>query len=270
MTDTLTLGEGSVLLDRADGVATIPLNRPDVLNSIDTDMWIGLLEAFRMVTDDPADRAVVLRGAGRAFCAGADLAGAADGKGAAGEDRTLIDHMRKIAQVCLALHELPKPVVSAVHGIAAGAGCNLALGADIVVASEEGRFCQVFARRGLSIDFGGSWLLPRLVGLHKAKELTLLGEMVPAAEAHRIGLVNRLVDADGFDAEVADVAHRLAAGPPIALAASKRLLNAGLSSSMTEALEAESFVQVVNFGTKDALEGVTAFLEKRPATFQGR
>jgi enoyl-CoA hydratase/carnithine racemase len=270
MTDTLTLGEGTVLVDRADGVATITLNRPEILNSINFEMWHGLLEAFRAVTDEPTDRCVVVRGAGRAFCSGADLSDAAEGRGAAGVGRTHIDNMRKIAEVCLALHELPKPVVAAVQGIAAGAGCNLALGADIIVASEEARFCQIFSRRGLSIDFGGSWLLPRLVGLHKAKELTLLGEMVPADEAHRMGLVNRLVTATEFDAQVADLARRLADGPPIALAASKRLLNAGLSSSMAEALEAESFVQCVNFGTEDAVEAVMAFLEKREASFKGR
>jgi 2-(1,2-epoxy-1,2-dihydrophenyl)acetyl-CoA isomerase len=274
MSDTLTLGEGTVRLHRADGIATITLDRPDVLNAIDHRMWGGLLEAFRTVTDEPRDRCVVLRGEGRAFCAGADLADAASGEGAAGVGRSTIDHMRKIAEVCLAVHECPKPVVARVHGIAAGAGCNLALGADLVVAGSGARFCEIFVRRGLSIDFGGSWLLPRLVGLHKAKELTLLGEMVDAAEAHRIGLVSRLVDTtdglDALDAEVADVAGRLAAGPPIAMAASKRLLNAGLTSSMTQALEAESNIQCVNFGTEDAVEAVSAFLEKREASFRGR
>ena len=270
MTDTLALGEGTVLLDRADGIATITLNRPDVLNSIDQDMWGGLLEAFRSVTDEPADRCIVLRGTGRAFCSGADLSDAVQGRGAAGTNRSLMENMRKIAEVCLALHELPKPVVAAVHGVAAGAGCNLALGADLVIAGPDARFCEIFSRRGLSIDFGGSWLLPRLVGLHKAKELTLLGEMVDASEAHRIGLVNRLTDADGFEPEVADVARRLADGPPIALAASKRLLNQGLTSSMSQALEAESNVQSVNFGTKDVAEAVAAFLDKREARFQGR
>lgn len=266
----MTLGEGTVLLARSDGVATITLDRPDVLNAINHDMWHGLLDAFRRVTDDPGDRCVVLRGAGTAFCSGADLTDAAEGRGAAGTGRSDIDNMRKIAEVCLALHELPKPVVSAVHGVAAGAGCNLALAADIIVAGPDARFCQIFARRGLSIDFGGSWLLPRLVGLHKAKELTLLGEMIDAPEAHRIGLVNRLADAGGFDGEVSDVATRLAGGPPIALAASKRLLTAGLSSSIAEALEAESMVQCVNFRTADTVEAVMAFLEKREPHFQGR
>lgn len=274
MHDAQMLGGGTVRLERADGIATVTLNRPEVLNAIDGPMWSGLLDAFRAVTEEPADRCVVIRGEGRGFCAGADLSGAAAGEGAAGTDRPEIDHMRRIAEVCLALHECPKPVVARVHGIAAGAGCNLALGADLVIAGSEARFCQIFSRRGLSIDFGGSWLLPRLVGLHKAKELTLLGEMVDAAEAHRIGLVNRLVDTsagpDALDDEVAAVARRLADGPPIALAASKRLLNAGLSSSMAQALEAESNVQCVNFRTRDAVEAVTAFLEKREPTFQGR
>lgn len=270
MSERIELGAGTVLLERDDGVATLTLQRPDVLNAIDADMWQGLLDAFRTVAADPGDRCLVLRGAGRAFCSGADLASAATGRGAAGQGRTEIDNMRRIAEVCLALHELPTPVVARVHGIAAGAGCNLALAADIVVAGRAARFSEIFSRRGLSVDFGGSWLLPRLVGMHRAKELVLLGDVIDAAEADRIGLVNRVVDDEDLDATVADIARRLADGPPIALAASKRLLNAGPASSLAQALEAETFVQCTNFGTADTREAITAFLEKRPPRFQGR
>jgi 2-(1,2-epoxy-1,2-dihydrophenyl)acetyl-CoA isomerase len=270
MTETIELGEGTVLLERADGVATLTLDRPDVLNAVDGHMWQGLLAAFRMVADEPADRCLVLQGRGRAFCSGADLAAAATGFGAAGQGRSDVDNMRKIAEVCLALHELPTPTVARVHGIAAGAGCNLALAADIVVAGTSARFCEIFARRGLSVDFGGSWLLPRLVGIHRAKELVLLGDMIDSAEADRIGLVNRVVADDELDGEVARIARRLADGPPIALAASKRLLNQGLTVSLAQALEAETNVQVANFGTADTREAVLAFLEKRDPRFEGR
>ncbi len=269
--EQIVLGDGTVRLDRREGVATITLNRPEVLNAINADMWHGLLAAFRLVADDPADRCVVLAGEGRAFCSGADLSDSAGGRGAAGMGGSAVANMRKIAEVCLALHEVPTPVVARVHGIAAGAGLNLALAADIVIAGPDARFSEIFARRGLSVDFGGSWLLPRLVGLHRAKELVLLAETLDADEAHRIGLVNRLApDAAALDEEVASVARRLADGPPIALAASKRLLQAGLGSSLSEALEAESNVQCVNFTTKDTAEAVSAFLEKREPRFTGR
>jgi enoyl-CoA hydratase/carnithine racemase len=267
MSDPLGLGEGTVLLERDAGIATITLNRPDVLNAIDHDMWQGLLAAFRAVRDDPSDRCVVLRGSGRGFCAGADLTAPV---GAAGPGRTPVDDMRRIAEVCLAVHELPTPVVARVHGVAAGAGCNLALAADIVIAGTEARFSQIFAKRGLSIDFGGSWLLPRLVGMHRAKELALLADVIDAAEADRIGLVNRVVPADELDDAVGDIARRIADGPPIALAATKRLLNAGPNVSLAEALEAETFVQCHNFHTRDTAEAVRAFIEKRDPTFEGR
>ncbi|MFZ4516811.1 MAG: enoyl-CoA hydratase/isomerase family protein [Microthrixaceae bacterium] len=271
MTETLTLGEGTVRLERADGIATITLDRPEVLNAINAEMWHGLLSAFRLVADEPEDRCVVLTGSGRAFCSGADLSDAAGGKGAAGMGRSNMDNMRKIAEVCLAVHECPTPVVARVQGIAAGAGCNLALAADIVLAGPDARFSEIFARRGLSVDFGGSWLLPRLVGLQRAKELVLLAEVIDAAEAHRMGLVNRVAaDLDGLDEEVRSVARRLADGPPIALAASKRLLQSGWGSSLSEALEAESNAQCVNFSTKDTVEAVSAFLEKREPRFTGR
>jgi len=267
---TVELGGGAVLLERSDGVATVTLNRPDVLNAIDHHMWNGLLEAFRSVADAPGDRCVVLRGAGRAFCSGADLSDAAAGVGAAGAGRSDIDNMRRIADVCLAVHECPTPVIARVHGAAVGAGWNLALAADLVVASDDARFSQIFVRRGLSVDFGGSWVLPRLVGMQRAKELVLLGDMIDADEARQFGLVNRVVPAAELDATVADLAGRIAAGPPIAIAASKRLLNAGAQSSLDVALEAESNVQCLNFTTSDTVEAVRAFLERREPRFTGR
>jgi 2-(1,2-epoxy-1,2-dihydrophenyl)acetyl-CoA isomerase len=263
-------GDGTIAFELDGGVATATLNRPQRLNAIDRDMWAGLIELGRWVSESSEVRCLVLTGAGRAFCSGADLAAAAAGEGAAGEERHLVDQMRRTAEAALAVHGIPQPVVAKLNGVAAGAGANLALAADLVVASEEASFIQVFARRGLSVDFGGSWVLPRLVGLHRAKQMALLADVVDAAEAERIGLVNRVVPHELLDEAVAEWAGRLAAGPPIALAATKRLLNAGISSSLDQALEAETMVQAVNFGTEDVAEAVAAFLDKREPEFRGR
>jgi 2-(1,2-epoxy-1,2-dihydrophenyl)acetyl-CoA isomerase len=157
-----------------------------------------------------------------------------------------------------------------VNGVAAGAGCNLALGCDLVIASDRARFSEIFSKRGLSVDFGGSWLLPRLVGMHKAKELVFLAEIIDAAEADRIGLVNRVVPHDELDATVREIAGRLAALPPVQLSVSKRLLNQSLSVSMADALEFEDVAQVLNFQSADTAEAVAAFVEKRPPKFTGR
>jgi 2-(1,2-epoxy-1,2-dihydrophenyl)acetyl-CoA isomerase len=252
-------------VDRAGGVLTITLNRPEKKNAINGQMWVDLLATFRDAADDGDVRVVVITGAGGAFCSGADLS-----PGGRGEDKHQLTRMRDVADVCLALHHLPKPVIAKVGGVAAGAGCNLALGCDLIVASDEARFSEIFARRGLTIDFGGSYVLPRLVGLHKAKELALFADVISAAEAERLGIVNRVVPAAELDAFVDDWAARLAAGPPLALSMTKRLLNDGLHMSLDQALEAEGMAQTVNFGTADTAEAMAAFIEKRDPTFTGR
>src|SRR3954468_19098866 len=199
-------------IDRADGVLTVTLNRPEKKNAINGTMWEELLATFRDAATDGDVRVVVLTGAGGAFCSGADLS-------AGGRDtpKHQLNRMRDVADVCLALHHLPKPVIAKVGGVAAGAGCNMALGCDLIVASDDARFSEIFARRGLTIDFGGSFVLPRLVGVHKAKELALLADIISAQEAEQLGIVNRVVPAAELDAFVDDWAARLAAGPPIAL-----------------------------------------------------
>ena len=160
------------------------------------------------------------------------------------------------------LHELPLPTIAAVNGVAAGAGCNLALGCDLIVASERARFAEIFAKRGLALDFGGSWVLPRLIGLHRAKELAFLAEIIDATEAERIGLVNRVVAHDQLAAEVATLAARLAAMPPLQLAVVKRQLNDGLGRTMAEALEAEAIAQSLMFTSRDSAEALIAFVQK--------
>jgi enoyl-CoA hydratase/carnithine racemase len=255
----------TLLLDRApNGVVTLTLNRPAKKNAMNAAMFNELLAVFREVGDSPSDRALVITGAGDAFCSGADL-------GERGNDtRHPLLRLHWVADVALALHRIPKPTIAKVNGVAVGAGMNLALGCDLIVASEQARFSEIFARRGLSIDFGGSWLLPRLVGMHRAKELALLADVVSAKEAAELGLVNRVVAASQIDTFVADWADRLAAGPPLALSMTKRLLTNSFSMTMDEALEAEGLAQSVNAGTEDTPEAIRAFLEKREPKFKGR
>jgi len=252
-------------VDLSDHVLTVTLNRPEKKNAINGTMWEELLSTFRDAAVNADVRVVVLTGAGGAFCSGADLS-----PGGREEGKHQLARMRDVADVCLALHHLPKPVIAKVGGVAAGAGCNMALGCDLIVASDDARFSEIFARRGLTIDFGGSWVLPRLVGLHKAKELALLADIISAADAEKLGIVNRVVPAAELDAFVDDWARRLASGPPIALSMTKKLLNDSLSMSLDQALEAEGMAQTVNFGTVDTAEAMMAFVEKRDPSFSGR
>jgi 2-(1,2-epoxy-1,2-dihydrophenyl)acetyl-CoA isomerase len=248
----------------ASGVVTLTLNRPEKKNAMNAAMFNELLAVFRDVNDSTADRVLVITGAGDAFCSGADL-------GDRGKDtRHALARLRWVADIVLALHRIPKPVIAKVNGVAAGAGMNLALGCDLIVASEAARFSEIFARRGLTIDFGGSWLLPRLIGMHRAKELAFFADIISAKEAAELGLVNRVVPAAELDAFVDDWAARLAAGPPIALSMTKRLLTNSFAMSMDEAVEAEGMAQTVNSGTEDAPEAIRAFLEKREPHFKGR
>ena len=251
---------------RRDQVATVTLDRPRRKNAATVLMWHELHRLLVGLGRDDSVRVVVLTGAGDAFCSGADLADGDSG----GPPRHWTRRMEEVNDVCLALHALPQPTIARVNGVAAGAGANLAFGCDLVVAADTARFSQIFARRGLSIDFGGSWLLPRLVGLHKALELALLADMVDADEALRIGLVNRVVPFAELDAAVDEWAVRLVDSPPIALASIKRLVRFGSYSSLADALAAEGVAQSVNFSTSDTIEAFAAFLEKREPTFQGR
>jgi len=252
-------------VERADGIVTITLNRPQLKNAMSPQMFDELRAAFREISADPErDRVVVVTGAGGAFCSGADLSGLGT------VSMHQLPWMRQVGQACAALHELPQPVIAKVVGVAAGAGANLALGCDLIVASDDARFSEIFARRGLSIDFGGSYVLPRLVGMHKAKELAFFADIISAKEALEFGIVNRVVPAAEIDAFVDDWARRLAAGPPIALSMTKKLLNQSFSVTIEQALEAEGQAQTVNFGTADVAEAMAAFAEKRDPTFRGR
>jgi 2-(1,2-epoxy-1,2-dihydrophenyl)acetyl-CoA isomerase len=254
----------TIVVERAGGVVTITLNRPERKNAINLTMWDELLAAFQEIADGTTDRVLVITGAGGAFCSGADLGGGVT------SDRHQLAQMRHVADVAIRLHRLTIPTIAKVGGVAAGAGLNLALGCDLIVASDEARFSEIFARRGLSIDFGGSWLLPRLIGLHKAKELAFFADIISAKEAEAIGIVNRVVPAGDLDAFVDHWASKLAAGPPLALSLTKTMLNNAFAVSMDQALEDEGRSQTVNFSTADTMEAMRAFMEKRDPKFEGR
>jgi enoyl-CoA hydratase/carnithine racemase len=262
----------TITVDRREGVVTITLRRPERKNAVNGPMWDELLAEFRAIAGSTTDRAVVITGAGGEFCSGADVGDMAPARDPAdaGPAQHALAGMRHVGDICLALHRLPQPTVAKVRGVAVGAGANLALVCDLVVAGETARFSEIFARRGLSIDFGGSWILPRVVGMHRAKELALLADIIGADEAERMGLVNRVLPDAELDGFVAEWAGRLAAGPPIALAMTKRLLNNSFNVTLEEALDDEGLSQAVNFSTKDTAEAVMAFVEKRAPTFRGR
>ena len=255
-------------VERDGGVVTLTIDRPERKNAITGEMWRGLAEIFDDLATRRDDRVLVITGAGDAFCSGADLTAAAAGDAPSGAGASVAS-MRMVGRAALRLHELPLPTIAAVNGVAAGAGCNLALGCDLIVASDRARFTEIFARRGLALDFGGSWLLPRLVGLHRAKELAFLADIIDAAEAERIGLVNRVVPHDRLFVEVDALAVRLAAMPPLQLAVIKRQLNDGSRHTMAEAIEFEDVAQALMFSSSDTAEAMIAFVEKREPRFTG-
>lgn len=244
-----------------DGVRTLTLNRPHRRNALDARLWVELADALRALKREQDVRALVLTGAGGAFCSGADI-----GTGEQIHPRYKLD---RLTDVALALHELAIPTIAKVTGIAVGAGWNLALGCDLVVATPESRFCQIFSKRGLSVDLGGSWLLPKIVGLQQAKRLVLLADMIDADEAHGLGLVTWVKPAGEIDGFVDELADRLAAGPPFALAQSKALLNDGATATLREALANEARAQPGNFATADSAEAYAAFAAKRDPEFSG-
>jgi 2-(1,2-epoxy-1,2-dihydrophenyl)acetyl-CoA isomerase len=252
-------------LEVADRVATITLDRPDALNALTVPLKEELLAALVRVGSDPAVRAVVLTGAGRAFCAGQDLRERLE-PGAAPLE---VEIRERYNPVILAMRHLEKPIVGAINGIAAGAGASLAFACDVRIAAEGASFLLAFGRVGLIPDSGATWLLPRLVGTAKAAEMALTAEPLSVADAERLGLVARVVPAESVVGDAQAMAARLAAMAPQALALTKRALEASWTASLEAQLELEAELQGIAGATSDHAEGIAAFLEKRPPRFTG-
>ncbi|ONH33360.1 enoyl-CoA hydratase/isomerase family protein [Pseudofrankia asymbiotica] len=264
-----------ITLDVRDGIATITLNRPDAGNALTGDQREKIIAWLDQFNEDPTVRCVVLTATGRFFCTGADLRNQS-APPARPDDvpEKLVGDVRRAMlrgaiRLIHAILDCEKPVVAAVNGTAAGIGAHIAFACDLVVATEKAKFIEVFARRGLAVDGLGTWLLPRLVGLTRARELVLLAEDVPAPRAAEIGLITRSVPADEFDATVADIASRLAAGPTRAHSANKWLLNRSLDVERHTLAQEEAWIVDVMSNTVDANEGVASFVERRPTRFRG-
>ena len=257
-----------VLREQRDGVMTLTLNRPDVLNSCNRPMVAELRAAFDAAAHDDAVRAVLLTGAGRAFCAGQDLAEAVPSEPAPQPE--IADLVEGYNALIRAMRALEKPVVAAVNGVAAGAGANIALACDIVLAAESASFLQAFAKIGLIPDNGGTFFLPRLVGMARATSLAMLAEKVTAAQAVEWGMIYRAVPNDALLAAARELATQLATQPTRGLGLIKRALNASLANDLSAQLDVERELQREAGRTEDYLEGVRAFQAKRAPKFVGR
>jgi enoyl-CoA hydratase/carnithine racemase len=257
-----------ILVGREGAVGTVTINRPDKLNAFAGRMRQDAAAALHELREDPAIRVIVVTGAGRAFCAGADIAYMRQLL-ESGDTEAFTALVEAGRAVVTAIRETPKPVIASVNGPAAGGGANLALACDIRIASDRAAIGQTFSRIGLHPDWGGTYLLPRLVGPARALELFFSGEMVSAPEAERLGLFSRVVPHERLRAETAALAATLAERPPLALALAKQAVYASEGRSLAEMLDLELQHQLRCFASRDAREGFAAFLEKRPPSFQG-
>ena len=262
----------TVLYDVADHVATITLNRPDKLNAMNRALLEETLAAVEAAASDDAVRVVIVTGAGRGFCAGGDLTAIAEGERVldGGPLHADVTRLRRYVRIAELLHEMPKVTIAAINGACAGAGLAVACAADLRYAAASAVFATAFLRAGLSGDFGGPWTLTRLVGAAKARELYMLGERFDAAEAARIGLVAKTLPDAELMPHVRDVAARLDASAPLTLRSIKANLNDALEVGFAELLDREAERHVRSGRTRDALEAVQAFLQKRPPVFEGR
>jgi 2-(1,2-epoxy-1,2-dihydrophenyl)acetyl-CoA isomerase len=260
------------LLEAIDGgVATLTMNRPERRNAMSKAMLEGLLEALGRLADDNAVGAIVLTGTEPAFCAGGDVKAMAEGKEfAAGTMEEKARLLRGHMEISRLLHELPKPTIAMVRGAAAGAGLSLALACDMRIAGTSAKFTTAFARVGYSGDFGGSYYLTRLVGTAKARELYYTADLIDAATALELGLVNRVVPDDELEAETRALAARIAAGPRVAIGYMKRNMNAAESGTLAELLDLEAWHHTRCGMTEDHREATKAFVEKREPVFKGR
>lgn len=254
-----------ILFNVENDIATITLNRPEKYNAFNRAMALMLQERLQECADHPYIRCVVIKGSGKAFSAGQDLAEVVDPNGP-GMAKILHEHYNPIVR---AIRKLNKPVIAAVNGVAAGAGANIALCCDIVIASSSASFLQAFSKIGLIPDSGGTYFLPRLIGFQKASALMMLGDKVPAIEAEKLGMVYRVFSDDVFETEVNNIAATLAQMPTKGLALTKEILNQSMSENWETQLSHEDQYQQKAAATKDFQEGVAAFIEKRAPKFRG-
>ncbi len=259
-----------ILYEISDGIATITFNRPDKMNAMLEEMGSEIDDATNRARDDEGVRVLMITGAGKGFCAGADVSRLfrqADGTG-------LVHALKKpaapVGQWSSNIYNFPKPTIAAVNGIAAGAGFSLALACDLRIASDQARMSAAWIARGIPPDTGSTWLLPRLIGLSKACEVLYLGKTLDPQEALELGIFNRVVPGDSLQKEARQLAAAIAAGPPLSLEFTKRGLKRAMESTLAEALDFETYAQRVCFETEDFKEGVRAFQEKRQPKFQGR
>ncbi|MBA4022634.1 MAG: enoyl-CoA hydratase [Gordonia sp.] len=273
MTDVtdVRIDEEAIQSELADGVLTIHLNRPKAANAIRPDDRNRLIDLFTDASVDHEVRVVVLRARGRQFCAGADVVKLADGhaknvKRTTGPMKTIMGGAQRLVASVL---DCSKPVVAAVQGAAAGIGAHLAYASDLVVATDNAYFAESFVKRGLVVDGGGAYLLPRRIGMQKAKEMAFFGEKLSAAEAFDLGLVNKVVSVDDLDAAIDDYVQRLAGAPTSAIGLTKRLFNESPDVDRAGSFVTEAMAQEIQSYSLDAREGVQAFVQKRPANFVG-
>lgn len=253
-----------------DGIATLTMNRPERLNALGDTLRMDLYEAIIRASGDPDVRVIVLTGAGRGFCSGGDIKVMNEGK-ASDRARPMIEKVAPLRdKVVLAMRDAPQPLIAAVNGPAAGAGMNIALACDIRIASSTARFGETFVKRGLHVDWGGTYFLPRLVGMAKACELIFTGEVIDAEEALSLGIVSKVVPPEDLMPTVRKLANAIAAGPPVAIRLAKRALYHNQDVDLRAALEYETYAQNICYETEDAKEGIKAFVEKRAPKFQGR
>jgi 2-(1,2-epoxy-1,2-dihydrophenyl)acetyl-CoA isomerase len=271
------------LVERSDGVVMVTFNRPRKKNALNAASWAELDAVLREVARNPRDRALLLTGADGNFSAGADLSGGPDGygPGGAGDDggasgltgqerQAIVHEMRVVGEVARQLHRLPKPTLAVVDGAAVGVALGLALACDLIIASDRARFSAMFVRRGLAMDGGSSWTLPRAAGLRRAKQMAFFGDMVGAADALAWGLVNEVVPAEELHKAGLEWGRRLAAAPTTAVSLIKRQLDDSALLTFEQAVEGEAQGQHITYTTSDVREGITAFLERREPRFTGQ
>jgi len=253
-----------------DGIATLTLNRPERLNALGDSLRDDLHDAIVRSSVDPDVRVIVVTGAGKGFCAGGDVKAMNENR-EAGRERPVLEKVAPSRdRTLLAMQDAPQPIIAAVNGAAAGAGMNLALACDIRIASTAARFAQAFVRRGLHPDWGGTYFLPRIVGMAKAAEMIFTGDLIDADEALRLGIVSRVVPPEELMPAVHELARKIATGPPVAIRLARRALYHNAECDLRQALEFETFAQNVCQDTEDAREGIRAFVEKRAPVFRGR